>query len=119
MEGWVVLQAQTDGDGDGWLWIAATPFLGEGSLERAKEFLEHVVRDEWGTEFPGEGDQLLKLADHKGVVYPEGSSISGSDMYYDEDGMEAWESGDQGNGYARKICIVKMGEEGERICSNS
>lgn len=113
MDGWLVLQAETDQTGNGWLWIAATPFSGDDGLEKAKAYLEHVVRDEWQTQFL-DGDELKKLADHKGVVWPLGS-IRHSDIYYSDDGMEAWDSENCGQGFARRITIVKM-KEGERVC---
>ena len=112
---WLVLQAETDEMGSGWLWMGATLFSGNGSLNKAKAFLKHVIRDEWKTEIPDKDYNLVPLADYPGAVSP-GDSVKHSDTYYSEDGMEAWDGENSGQGYARKIRIVKAGKKGERVC---
>lgn len=112
---WLVLQAETDQTGNGWLWMGATLFSGSGSLNKAKAFLEHVIRDEWQTMIPNNDNELVPLADYPGAVGP-GDSVKHSDTYYAHDRMEAWDGENSGQGYARKICIVKAGKKGERVC---
>lgn len=111
---WIVAQTETNEFGDGWAWFAATPFSGPDGLDRAKAYLEHVVRDEWQTQVIGPDNNLVLLADHKGFVSPKGS-IKMSDTYYSDDGTEAWDGENQGSGYFRKICILKLGADGERV----
>jgi len=111
---WMVLQCETDQMGNGWLWMAATQFSGSGSLDKAKAFLRHVIRDEWQTMIPNKDNELVPLADYPGAVSP-GDSVKHSDTYYSEDGMEAWDGENSGQGYARKIRIVKAGKKGERV----
>ena len=93
-------------------WIAATPF---GTLDDAKKYLKHVVNDEWGAIVLEHDDGCVfsaKLGDHPGYKYPVNSTVKHSFVYFDEDGMEAWDE----MSLSKKIKIVKVGKEGERVC---
>lgn len=105
----LVLQAETCED-EGGLWTAATPFK---TSDEAIKFVEHVIRDEWHV-MTDVDSEPKPLADRRGYKYPEDSSIKRSQVYYDEDGTEAWATLDSGG--AMRIKIVKMEEEGKRVC---
>lgn len=108
-EQWIVLQAETCQD-EGQLWTAATIF---DSFEEAKSYVNDIIRDEWNAKVqPEDSDGHESLADHPGYVFPSGC-IKHSDIYYSEEGDEAWLTPEYG-GYNIKIC--KIGKKGQRIC---
>ena len=109
---WLVLQSERWED-DGGLWVAATPFF---DLDDAKAFLKHVIDDEWGPmklEYPDGITRDVRLGDNPGYKYPESSSIKHSLVYFDDEGMEAW---DMIGATEKKVKIVKSRKEGERVC---
>ena len=115
MDGWVVLQAETC-SGNGGLWSAVTFF---SDYNKAIAYIEDVVRAEWCTTVPVEsGASAVKLADCKGTVWPKGW-IKQADVYYAEDGTEAWVREGYHDECGKMIQVVKAGEEGKRVCSNS
>ena len=84
------------------------------SLDEAKQFIEHVVREEWTTTItmPTEDDEFHEemLADHKGYQ-SNPDSIKWSEVYYSEEGDMAWvEIGDT----VKLIEAVEMKPKGER-----
>ena len=108
---WLVLQSERWED-DGGLWIAATPFF---CLDEAKAFLKHVIDYEWGPlklEFPDGITRDVRLGDNPGYKYPDSSSIKHALVYFDDEGMEAWDMVMT----EKKIKIVQIRKEGERIC---
>ena len=68
---WLVIQSESSDD-YGPHWIAATPFK---ELDAAKEYLKHVINDEWDRVEPTTGGASLWLGDNPGYKYPESSSI--------------------------------------------
>ena len=92
------------------MWIAATPFF---DLDDAKSYLKHVLNDEWGRIDPTTGGASLWLGDNPGYKYPASSSIKRALIYFDDEGMEAW---NRIGGAEKKVKIVKSRKEGERVC---
>ena len=105
---WLVLQSEGSDD-YGPHWIAATPFK---ELDAAKEYLKHVLNDEWDHVEPTTGGASLKLGDNPGYKYPATSSIKHALIYFDDEGMEAWDM----VRLEKKIKIVQITKEGERTC---
>lgn len=109
---WLVLQSESS-DEFGPHWIAATPFA---KLEDAKEYVKHVLNDEWEHIVLETSDPVkvtgIKLGDHPGYKYPDSSSIKHSLVYFDYDGTEAWDM----MRTCKKIKIVQICKEGERTC---
>lgn len=105
---WLVLQAETC-EGEGGLWAAATEF---SKRDDALEFVEHVIRDEWQAVVDCDTNPK-NLADNKGYCFPA-KSIRWSQVYYSEDGDEAWVQFDGGG--SRWIKVVQKKQEGERSC---
>lgn len=112
-EQWAVLQCETGyGDGNGDASAFCTLF---DDKDVALKFINDVIRNEWSTTvtIPTEEDEFHEeqLADHKGYCSP-GDSIKWSDVYYAEDGSEAWY---QRDGIIKKIGLVEVKTKGERF----
>lgn len=105
---WLVLQSESSDDYGPHL-IAATPFK---ELDAAKEYLKHVLNDEWDMIEPTTGGASLRLGDNPGYKYPENSSIRKALIYFDDEGREAWNM----VRLEKKIKIVYIAKEGERTC---
>ena len=110
---WAVIQSEVYSAEDG----CASGLCGGFTLfctkDEALAFVEHVIRDEWTTTItiPSDGDEFHEelLADHKGYQSDE-SSVKWSDVYYSEEGDEAWcQYGDT----IRKIEAVPLKPMGE------
>ena len=105
---YLVLQSEKSEDNGG-VWTAVTPFY---DIEKAKSFVEHVIRDEWQTVVPYiHGSPLL--ADMKGFHCPSDGTIKHSEYYYSADGDEAWVNVYENE---KTIKILIVGKEGERLC---
>ena len=111
---WAVIQSEVYSAEDGNASGLCGGFTLFGTKDEAIAFIERVIRDEWTTTItiPGDGDEFHEelLADHKGYQSDE-SSVKWSDVYYSEDGDEAWyQHGDT----IRKIEAVPLKPMGER-----
>lgn len=113
---WCVLQSefQYESNERDRLFGAVTVF---DTKEEAIKFVEHVIRKEWYTDISvrsketGEYDgETVPLANCKG--YHSDPLIKYSEVYYSEDGMEAWVH-DEGR-CCYRICAKPMNEDGVR-----
>lgn len=110
---WAVLQCETGyGDGNGDASAFCTIF---DDRDKALKYINDVIRNEWTTTvtIPTEEDEFHEelLADNKGYTYPS-DGIKWSDVYYAEDGSEAWY---QRNGIVKKIGLTEVKPTGERF----
>lgn len=90
---WAVLQSEVYSAECGFASGLCGGFTLFSTKGEAIAFIEHVIRDEWTTTItiPRDGDEFHEelLADHKGYQSDK-ESIKWSDVYYSEDGDEAW-----------------------------
>ena len=112
-EQWAVMQAEVypgEGCASG-MWTGFTIF---DTLEEAVARVEDIIRNEWTSTIGTDKDNKdIMLADHRGYCWPEGS-VKWSEVYYAEDGTEAWqELGDQ----VKYIKVKKVEPKGERNSS--
>lgn len=111
---WAVIQSEVYSAEDGNASGLCGGFTIFGTKEEAIAFIDHVIRDEWTTTvtIPNEADPFHEelLADHKGYQ-SNWLSVKWSDVYYSEEGDEAWfQNGDT----IRKIEAVPLKPMGER-----